>query len=159
MKSSKHDGQETLSHRLVVPGDANHYGTLYAGALLRIALEAGYAAAYRAVGSQANLVLRRVLNLECYQPVPVGRVVEIRGRPLLVKRAYMVVGLIGSPLDEHQGNWMDALMAFAQVDENGRVAPFPGELMIDEPRDEVWRALMRRMQTIQRMLRSMDGRE
>ena len=34
------DTRETLSHRLVLPGDANHHGTLYAGALLRIALEA-----------------------------------------------------------------------------------------------------------------------
>jgi hypothetical protein len=44
--------------------------TLYAGCLLRLALEAGYATAWQLVGPQANLVLRRVLNLEC----PAGRI-------------------------------------------------------------------------------------
>jgi acyl-CoA hydrolase len=37
---------ETTAHRLVLPADANHYGTLYAGSLLKYALEAAYAAAY-----------------------------------------------------------------------------------------------------------------
>ena len=74
--------QETVNQRLIVPADTNHHGTLYAGALLRMALEAAYVAAYRMIGNQANLVLRRVLNLECYQPVSLGKVVEIRCRPL-----------------------------------------------------------------------------
>ncbi|MGL5095097.1 MAG: acyl-CoA thioesterase, partial [Planctomycetia bacterium] len=82
------DDAVTLSHRLVLPGDANHHGTLYAGALLRIALEAAYATAYRCVGADANLVLRRVLGVECYQPVPVGRVIEIRGAVVYASRAY-----------------------------------------------------------------------
>src|SRR4051812_36611472 len=53
------------SHKLVLPADANHYGTLYAGAMLRLMLEAGYATAWKHVGPEANLVLRRVLNMEC----------------------------------------------------------------------------------------------
>ena len=88
----------TTTHRLVLPTDANHHGTLYAGSLLRIALEAAYATAFRAIGEDANLLLRRVLNLECYRQVPVGSMIEIRGLPLHVTRAYMVVGMIGSPL-------------------------------------------------------------
>ena len=72
----------TFTHRLVLPIDTNHHGTLYAGSLLRIALEAAYAAAFRVVGDEANLLLRRVLNLECYRPVPEGSMIEIRGVPL-----------------------------------------------------------------------------
>ena len=34
------DNHETTTHRLVLPADANHYGTLYAGSLLKYALEA-----------------------------------------------------------------------------------------------------------------------
>ena len=49
---------ETLTHRLVLPRDANHHGTLYAGVLLSLALEAGYATAFRAAGLNANLVLK-----------------------------------------------------------------------------------------------------
>ena len=37
----------TLYHRLVLPAEANHHGTLYAGSLLRLALEAGYATAWK----------------------------------------------------------------------------------------------------------------
>lgn len=50
----------TLFHRLILPVDANHHGTLYAGSLLGLALEAGYATAWRHVGHQANLVLPHV---------------------------------------------------------------------------------------------------
>ena len=54
---------QTLYHRLILPADTNHKNTLYAGSLLRLALEAGYATAWKHVGPQANLVLCRVLNL------------------------------------------------------------------------------------------------
>ena len=68
---------QTLYHRLILAAYANHKNTLYAGSVLRLTLEAGYATAWRNVGPQANLVLRRVLNLECLRPVPVGTVIEI----------------------------------------------------------------------------------
>ena len=83
MSDSQAHQSETLTHRLVLPRDANHHGTLYAGALLALALEAGYASAFRAAGLSANLVLKRVLDLRCYEPVPVGRVVSIRGRQVI----------------------------------------------------------------------------
>src|SRR5689334_14801421 len=89
---------ETLTHRLVLPRDANHHGTLYAGVLMSLALEAGYATAYRAAGASANLVLKRVLDLRCYQPVPVGHVIEIRGAEVQRARAMVVVALFGTPL-------------------------------------------------------------
>ena len=53
---------------------------LYAGAMLRFVLEAGYATAWKHIGPDANLVLRRVLNMECLRPVPVGVVVGDPGR-------------------------------------------------------------------------------
>src|SRR3954462_6724541 len=93
-------GDETLTLRLVLPRDANHHGTLYAGVLLSLSLEAGYATAYRAAGATANLVLKRVLDLRCYQPVPVGCVVEIRGSEVHRARAQVVVALLGTPLSE-----------------------------------------------------------
>lgn len=118
---------ETLTHRLVLPRDANHHGTLYAGVLLSLALEAGYSAAYRAAGASANLVLKRVLDLRCLEPVPVGHVIEIRGREIFRARAHLIVGLVGSPLAGRTGPWLDALMQFVQVDEVGRPEPLMGE--------------------------------
>src|SRR5436305_14725120 len=104
-------------HRLILPADANHHGTLYAGTLLRLALEAGYAAAWKHVGTEANLVLRRVLNLECLRPVPVGTVIEIEGVVLHRSQAYLVSGLLVSPLKPGQAPWLEALLGFAQVDD------------------------------------------
>jgi acyl-CoA hydrolase len=136
---------ETLTHRLVLPRDANHHGTLYAGVLLSLSLEAGYATAFRAAGLNANLVLKRVLDLRCYEPVSVGRVIQIRGREIHRARAHIVVGLLGSPLAEQTSPWMDGLMQFVQVDATGRPEPL-GEEPEDEPiaLDPPWSQLRER---------------
>jgi acyl-CoA thioesterase YciA len=137
--------RETLTHHLVLPRDANHHGTLYAGALLSLALEAGYASAFRAAGLNANLVLKRVLDLRCYAPVPVGRVILIRGRQIIRARAHVVVGLWGSPLADRQSPWMDSLMQFVQVDTEGRPQPLDGEPQVEtEELDGPWRTLHER---------------
>src|SRR5271156_3509832 len=132
------DDGETLTHRLVLPRDANHHGTLYAGVLLSLALEAGYATAFRAAGLNANLVLKRVLDLRCYEPVPIGRVVQIRGREIHRARAQIVVALLGSSNADQPSVWMDSLMQFVQVDAEGRPMPLEDEpeddgLMLDAP--------------------------
>ena len=118
---------ETLTHRLVLPRDANHHGTLYAGVLLSLALEAGYATAYRAAGAAANLVLKRVLDLRCYEPVAIGRVIEIRGIEVHRARAMVVVALEGTALVGRDAPWMDGLMQFVQVDADGRPEPLEAE--------------------------------
>jgi acyl-CoA thioesterase YciA len=137
----------TEYNRLILPTDANHHGTLYAGSLLRLALEAGYATAWRYVGTKANLVLRRVVNLECLRPVPVGTVICISGSVLHRSQAYLVTGLLGEPLAEGQGPWMEALLGFAQVDETGRIDALPdltGPGAI--PETESWQRLGERLQ-------------
>jgi len=136
---------ETPTHRLILPRDTNHHGTLYAGVLLSLALEAAYASAYRAVGEGANLVLKRVLDLRCYQPVRVGRVVEIRGREVHRSSAQVVVALRGEPLESDGAPWMDGLMQFVQINGDGRPEPIRGEA--DEPGSQdaaPWDELRRR---------------
>jgi len=136
----------TSHHRLVLPADSNHHGTLYAGSLLRLALEAGYATAWRHCGPQANLVLRRVLNLECLRPVPTGTVIEIQGAVLHRARAYLVAGLLGTPLAAGERPWLEALLGFAQVDESGRPDDLPSDCDVDEIADrEEWRRLTQRL--------------
>ena len=117
---------ETLTHRLILPREANHHGTLYAGSLVALALEAAYSTGYRAIGTSANLVLKRVVDLRCLEPVPIGEVVQIRGVVLFQRSAQIVVGLYGSPLRGRDKPWMDALMQFVQIDESGRPKPFEG---------------------------------
>ncbi len=139
--------QATLTHRLILPVDSNHHGTLYAGSLMRIALEAAYTTAFNAVGSTANLLLRRVLSLECYRPVPVGSMVEIKGAVLHLTRAYLVAGLIASPLAGQKSPWMDGLFGFVQVDSEGRPAEFPNDLALTGAA-KGWRSLDLRMQKL-----------
>jgi acyl-CoA hydrolase len=137
---------QTLYHRLILPTDANHKNTLYAGSLLRLALEAGYATAWKHVGPQANLVLRRVLNLECLRPVPVGTIIEIEGAVLHRTQAYLVTGLIGAPLEAGQGPWLEALLGFAQVDDTGRPDALPEGAGVGEvPDSDSWRRLDERL--------------
>lgn len=139
----------TLYHRLILPADANHHGTLYAGNLLRLALEAAYATAWKHIGTEANLVLRRVLNLECLRPVPVGTVIEIEGAVLHRTQAYLVTGLLGRPLAPDQGPWMEGLLGFAQIDERGKVDALPaGAAAGETPDTEAWRRLGERMQKL-----------
>lgn len=136
----------TLHQRLILPGDSNHHGTLYAGALLRLALEAGYATAWSSCGPRSNLVLRRVHNLECLRPVPVGTVIEIRGAVLHRARAYLVTGLLGAPLEDGQGPWLEALLGFAQVDAGGQPDALPDPAGNDgAPDTPEWRRLVTRL--------------
>ena len=114
-----------------MPRDANHHGTLYAGVLVSLALEAGYATAFRAAGLNANLVLKRVLDLRCYEPVPVGRVVQIRGREIHRARARSWSRFWESSQADQESPWMDSLMQFVQVDAGGRPVPLD-----EEPEDE-----------------------
>ena len=130
MAESQPSTAETLTHHLVLPRDANHHGTLYAGVLVSLALEAGYATAFRAAGLNANLVLKRVLDLRCYEPVPVGRVVQIKGREIHRARAQIVVALVGASQADQGSPWMDSLMQFVQVDAGGR------PIALDEEADE-----------------------
>jgi acyl-CoA hydrolase len=144
--SAETDNQ-TTSHRLVLPADANHHGTLYAGSLLRFALEAAYATACRAVGPEANMMLRRVLTIECRRAVPVGTLVEIRGTVLQVKQCHLVVGVVGMPLDGQTIPWMDGLLGFVHVDEGCQPITLPREIIpvADSP---LWRPLASRLEKL-----------
>ncbi len=92
-----------------------------------------------------------MLTLECYRPVPVGTMVEIQGVVLHATRAYLVVGLIGTPLNGEEGPWMDALLGFVQVDEEGQPAPLPIEATVSPIVDEQWQDLHKRLEKLLRM--------
>ena len=136
---------ETTTHRLVLPADANHYGTLYAGSLLKYALEGAYAAATRGVGPEANLMLRRVLGLECRRSVPVGSLVELRGTVLQVRQCHIVVGVVGMPLATDELPWMDGLFGFVQVDAKGLPVDLPEGVRAADETQPLWRPLLKRL--------------
>lgn len=110
---------------------------------MALALEATYSTGYRAIGTSANLVLKRVVDLRCLEPVSIGELVQIRGVVLMQRSAQIVVGLYGSPLRGREKPCMDALIQFVQIDENGRPKPFEGfqsdesEIVLQSPWDEL----------------------
>lgn len=138
------EDHEITTHRLILPADANHYGTLYAGSLLKYGLEAAYAAATRGVGSKANLMLRRVLSVECRRAVPVGALVEIQGAILQVRQCHIVVGVVGMPLTNGDVPWMDGLFGFVQVDKKGLPTKLPETIQTVTERT-FWRPLLKRL--------------
>ncbi len=138
------DNQETTTHRLVLPADANHYGTLYAGSLLKYGLEAAYAAATRGVGGEANLMLRRVLSVECRRTVPVGTLVELKGSILQVRQCHIVVGVVGMPLANGDVPWMDGLFGFVQVDQKGLPTELPEKIQTAS-NTAFWTPLLKRL--------------
>lgn len=151
---------ETVNHRLVTGKEANHYGTLYAGSILTIGLECAYATAARAltpsgVGQppeQVNLVLRRVLSLDCHEPVRVGEVIEIRGRVLLTRRAYLVVGLVATAQPGQVRPWMDGLMNFASVGPDGQPIALPDHLMeLPTCTEPCWAPLLERLKPLMKV--------
>jgi acyl-CoA hydrolase len=89
-------------------------------------------------------MLRRVLSLECRRSVPVGALVEIRGAVLQVRQCYLVVGVVGMPLDGHTLPWMDGLLGFVQVDAAGQPVELPREVerVTDAP---LWQPLITRL--------------
>lgn len=139
------EDHEITTHRLILPADANHYGTLYAGSLLKYGLEAAYAAATRGVGSKANLMLRRVLSVECRRAVPVGALVEIQGAILQVRQCHIVVGVVGMPLTNEDVPWMDGLFGFVQVNEKGLPAELP-ETIRTTSNKTFWAPLINRLE-------------
>ena len=92
-------------------------------------------------------MLRRVLSIECRRTVPVGALVEIRGGVVQVRRAYVVVGVVGMPLAGHSLPWMDGLLGFAQVDAAGLPVDLPAEI---EPVSEspLWQPLLTRLEKL-----------
>jgi hypothetical protein len=63
--------------------------------------------------------------------------------------AYLVTGLLGTPLEAGQGPWQERLLEFAQVDDAGRPDVMPlsaGQAMV--PVSEDWRRLRQRLQKL-----------
>ena len=139
------ENHETTTHRLVLPANANHYGMLYAGSLLKYGLEAAYAAATRGVGSESNLMLRRVLSVECRRTVPVGTLVEIKGAILQVRQCHIVVGVVGMPLADGDLPWMDGLFGFVQVDQKGLPVELPEKIQTVS-NTTFWKPLLKRLE-------------
>jgi hypothetical protein len=66
--------------------------------------------------------------------------------------AYLICGLVGTPLRPDQGPWIEALIGFAQVDDDGKPTPFPADLpAVEVPAGDPWQRLDARMKKLLRV--------
>lgn len=108
---------------IIFPGQANHYGTLFAGNALNRMAQAAFLAARGA--AQRNVVMAGVTQVDFLSPVPVGHVLTLRAWVSRVGRSSLTVcvtGLaeaLGTPPDEV----LKGVFEMVAVDGNGRPAP------------------------------------
>ena len=88
-----------------------------------------------------------MIDVECYYPAPIGTVVEIVGAAIHQTQAYLVIGLVGTPLAGRTGPWMDGMMGFVQIDENSKPVGIPSDAhAVEPPFGDEWTKLKERLQ-------------
>lgn len=95
------DAAITELTELVLPAQANHYGTLFAGQALSMLAQAAFTAASR--HARSNVVLAGVENLRFTAPVPVGNLFIVAARVISAGRSSMVVEVVASREDPQTG--------------------------------------------------------
>ncbi len=115
------DAAITELTELVLPAQANHYGTLFAGQALSMLAQAAFTAASR--HARSNVVLAGVENLRFTAPVPVGNLFIMAARVISAGRSSMVVEVVAShedPLTGARAPVAQGQFQMVAVNEHGR---------------------------------------
>ncbi|WP_220185097.1 acyl-CoA thioesterase [Paracoccus sp. S1E-3] len=115
------DAAITELTELVLPAQANHYGTLFAGQALSMLAQAAFTAASR--HARSNVVLAGVDNLRFTAPVPVGQLFIIRARVTSAGRSAMMIEVVAGREDPQTGETGQVAQGQFQmvaVNEHGR---------------------------------------
>ena len=115
------DAAITELTELVLPAQANHYGTLFAGQALSMLAQAAFTAASR--HARSNVVLAGVQDLRFTAPVPVGQLFVIKARVTHAGRSSMTVEVEASREDPQTGDKAPVAQGQFQmvaVNEHGR---------------------------------------
>lgn len=98
-----HDAPQMMTEttQLILPKQANHYGTLFAGEALSMMASAAYAVASRY--ARGNVVLASADALRFTAPVPVGTLFTLRAEILRVTRSTLIVEVTAFAEDTQTG--------------------------------------------------------
>ncbi|HMQ41071.1 MAG TPA: acyl-CoA thioesterase [Paracoccus sp. (in: a-proteobacteria)] len=108
--------------QLVLPAQANHYGTLFAGDALSLMTGAAYAVAAR--HARGNVVLASVAEARFTAPVPVGSLLILRAEILKTGRSAILVEVTAQGEDPQTGHRILAAQGqFNMVAVNDRGRP------------------------------------
>ena len=125
------DSAITELTELVLPAQANHYGTLFAGQALSMLAQAAFTAASRY--ARANVVLAGVDGLRFIAPVPVGQLFVISARVVSAGRSSMQVEVVAGREDPQTGDKAPVAQGQFQmvaVNEHGRPKKITAEEII-----------------------------
>jgi acyl-CoA hydrolase len=117
---------------LILPGQANHYGTLFAGNGLQLMAKAAYLSG-RSL-AQRDVVMAGVTGVEFLSPIPVGHMLTLRAWVSRVGRSSLTVCVTG--LAEAPGTPQDEVLKgvfeMVAVDARGRPVPIDRSYLKEE---------------------------
>jgi uncharacterized protein (TIGR00369 family) len=128
-------GSKTVMSRTMLPSDANPYGNVHGGEVMRLIDEVAGAAATR--HARTRVVTARIDELSFLAPVYVGHLVTAKASVNHVGRTSMEVGVRVEAEDMLTGNLAhvaSAYLVFVAIDDRGRPAQLPP--LIAETDDE-----------------------
>ena len=145
-------GSKTVMSRTMLPSDANPYGNLHGGEVMKLIDAVAGAAATR--HARARVVTARIDQLSFLAPVYVGHLVTAKASVNHVGRTSMEVGVRVEAEDMLTGNVVhvaSAYLVFVATDEHGRPVSLPPLLAeTDEERRRMKAAETRRSLRLQR---------
>jgi uncharacterized protein (TIGR00369 family) len=128
-------GSKTVMSRTMLPSDANPYGNVHGGEVMKLIDAVAGAAATR--HARARVVTARIDELSFLAPVYVGHLVTAKASVNHVGRTSMEVGVRVEAEDMLTGSVVhvaSAYLVFVATDERGRPVPLPG--LLAETEDE-----------------------
>ena len=145
-------GSKTVMARMMLPSDANPYGNVHGGEIMKLIDACAGAAATR--HARGRVVTAFVDGLSFLAPVYVGHLVTAKASVNHVGRSSMEVGVRVDSEDLLTGKTAhvsSAYLVFVSTDEQGRPVPLPQLLAeTDEERRRMHAAEQRRVQRLQR---------
>lgn len=128
-KKTVAESATTLSE-VMMPLDANHYGSIHGGAILKLADEAAFVAATK--HARKNVVVASMDHMEFKHPVGIGDLLVLSSSIYHVGRTSMDVEVKISAEKIKQGRVVDigsAYLTMVALDEKGRPSRVPGLIL------------------------------
>jgi len=121
---------ETILSEVMMPVDANHYGSVHGGTILKLADEAALVAAVR--HARKNVVLASMDHILFECPVNIGDILTIRARLCYVGRSSMDVEVEVKTEKLKEGKVLhvgSAYLTMVALDEKGNSTRVPGLIL------------------------------
>lgn len=120
----------TILSEVMMPSDANHYGSIHGGVILKLADEAAFVAATK--HARKNVVVASMDHIEFKHPVGIGDLLVLSSSIYHVGRTSMDVEVKIAAEKIKQGKVVDigsAYLTMVALDEKGRPSKVPGLIL------------------------------